>query len=141
MGKRLLALICLIGISLFLGVSFVSAQTEAIDCTEYCSDPYDSNTGMGTYTPPSGSLCLCPPTSATTLEGLLDNIVDYIFWFATAITPILVIVGGFYFMTSGGSVEKVTTAKRIIVYTVIGYMIILFARGLVYILADLLGAA
>ena len=126
--SKLLILFCFIGIlGLFLGVSFVSAQT----CEEYCEDP---SIGM-----PSGMVCLCPPTTATNLEDLLENVITYIFWFATAITPILIIIGGFYFITSAGSVDKVDTAKRIITYTVVGYAIILFSRGLVYVLADLLG--
>ncbi len=139
MGKRLLILICLIGILLFLGINSVLAQVEAADCTEYCSDPYNPDTGVGAYTQPAGRFCLCPPTTATNLEELLDNVINYIFWFATAITPILVLVGGFMFITSGGSVEKVATAKRIITYTVIGYAIVLFSRGLVYVLAGILG--
>lgn len=132
MGKKLFALICFIGILvyLFLGISFVLAATAA-DCTEYCNDQ--------TLDPPSGRVCLCPPTSATSIEVLLDNVINYIFLIATAITPILIIVGGFYFITSAGSVDKVTKAKNIITYTIIGYAIVLFARGLVYILADLLG--
>jgi len=136
MGKRLLSLVCfslILGyFLLFLGISLVFAQPVAPDCDTYCGDPT-------AWLPPASTFCLCPPTTATTVESLLENVINYIFWFATAITPILVLVGGFYFITSGGSIEKVSRAKRIILYTIVGYAIVLFARGLVYVLADLLG--
>lgn len=109
----------------------------ATNCTEYCNNPCQGGVG---YNPPSGSLCICPPTSATNVESVLANVTNYIFWIATAITPLLIIIGAFFFMTSGGEYEKITRAKHIITYTVIGYSIILLSRGLVYILADILGA-
>jgi hypothetical protein len=145
MGKRLLILICLIGIVLFLGINFAFAQCDGSNpppsglCEDYCNDQCDPDSNPGGYDQPVGKFCLCPPTGSTTLEELLDAVIKYIFWFATAITPILILVGGFMFMTSGGSIEKVTTAKRIITYTVIGYAIVLFSRGLVYVLAGILG--
>ncbi len=108
-------------------------------CEDYCADPCDPDTNPTGYDSPTGKVCLCPPTGSTTFEDLLDSVINYVFWFATAITPILILVGGFMFMTSAGDIEKVNTAKRIITYTVVGYAIILFSRGLVYVLADLLG--
>lgn len=108
-------------------------------CEDYCSNVCNPDTNPGGWDPPTGKVCLCSPTTATSIEGILENIINYIFWFATAITPILIIVGGFYFITSGGNIEKVSTAKRIILFTLIGYTIILFARGLLYFLADILG--
>jgi len=144
MGKKIfiISLGVILGSTLlFSRINFVWAQcpSDAIDCEEYCSDPCDPDTGVG-LNQPGGYVYLCPPTGSTTLEDLLDAVINYIFVIATAITPILVIIGGFYFMTSGGEVDKVNRAKKIIWYTVIGYAIILFARGLVTILADILGA-
>jgi|GEM_PF-3000066 len=109
----------------------------ASNCEQYCNNPCEG--GLG-YNPPSGTLCICPPTSATNVETVLENVTNYIFWIATAITPVLIIIGAFFFMASGGEYEKITRAKHIITYTVIGYTIILLSRGLVYILRDILGA-
>lgn len=142
MVKRLLILVLLFGVlsfALFFGVKFALAESEAGSCTEYCSSPYNPETGEGSYTQPSDTYCICPATGSTNLQDLLDSVINYIFLIATILTPMLIVIGGFYFMTSGGEIERVNTAKRIITYTIIGYVIILFSRGLVYILADILG--
>ncbi len=151
MKKRLPILICLIGILLFLGVSFVLAQcfNDATVCIDpgnpsaYCENPCrEDPANPGSYiglNHPLNQICMCSPLGSTNIEDLLDSVINYIFWFATAITPILIISGAFVFMTSAGNIEKVNTAKKIMTYTVIGYAIILFSRGLIAILANILG--
>lgn len=120
-------------LSIFLmAIPAVSWGTPAPDCDTYCNDP-------GSWDQPEGRVCLCPPTSAKTIEEILAKIIDYIFWFATAITPIMVIVGGFLFMTAAGDINKLEQAKRLITYTAIGYGIVLFSKGLVYVLKSILG--
>jgi hypothetical protein len=116
------------------------AAPAASDCTEYCSDPYDPTDGSGAYSQPANAYCICPATSSTNLDDLLDSIINYIFWFATAITPILILAAAFLFMTAAGDPNKVQRAKRMIIYILAGYAIVLFARGLVYVLGDILGA-
>jgi len=121
----------------FTGNAF--AQAVASDCTEYCSDPYDPTDGSGTYSQPANAYCICPATSSTNLDDLLDSIINYIFWFATVITPVLILAAAFLFMTAAGDPNKVQRAKRMIIYVLAGYAIVLFARGLVYVLGDILG--
>lgn len=144
MGKRLFSRICLIVILtcalLFIGAGFVLAQGcwgPAADCDQYCSDPCDP--AVGGWDPPAGSLCICNPWRATTVEGLIENVINFIFYIATAITPVLVLYGAFTFITSGGEVDKVNKAKKIIWYTIIGYAIVLFSRGLASLLEQALG--
>ena len=135
----ILGLISFLFLISFTGNTF--AQTQASDCTEYCSNPYNPTPPTsGVYTQPANAYCICPATSSTNLDDLLENVINYIFWFATAITPILILVAGFFFMTAAGDPNKVQTAKRMIIYVLAGYGIVLFARGLVYILGDILGA-
>ena len=134
--KKLFTFICLstvLGYLLFPGVNLAQiAKPIAPDCQTYCDD-------TETYDPPPDTFCLCSPTTATTFEELLDNLTDYIFFFATVLVPILIIVAGFYFMTAAGDPQKLDKAKKIILYTVIGYAIVLFSKGLVAVLKDILG--
>jgi len=74
------------------------------------------------------------PFKNVTFETLIENIINFIFWVAMAIVPILIIVAAFYFLTSGGNPEKINTAKRIIFYTIIGLIIIFLAKGIPYII-------
>ncbi|GAI20335.1 unnamed protein product, partial [marine sediment metagenome] len=50
-----------------------------------------------------------------------------------------IIIAGFYWLTAAGDPKKVKTALDIIKWTVIGFAIILFARGLVAIIRHVLG--
>ena len=80
------------------------------------------------------------PLSSDTLEELIDNIINFIFWVATALAPLMIVIAGFYFITAGGEPAKLQTAKNIILYTVIGYSIILFSKGLILVIKQILGA-
>jgi hypothetical protein len=126
----------------FAGNAFAQGpaySNPAPNCSDYCDNPYNPTTGNGVYTQPANAYCICPATSSTNLDDLLDSIINYIFWFATAITPILILAAAFLFMTAAGDPNKVQTAKRMIIYILAGYAIVLFARGLVYVLGDILG--
>ena len=80
------------------------------------------------------------PLKADTLEDLIDNIINFIFWVATALAPLLIVIAGFYFITAAGDPGRIQTAKNIILYTVIGYGIILLSKGLILVLKEVLGA-
>ena len=74
-----------------------------------------------------------------TFEKLIENIVNFIFWVAMAIVPIVIIIAAYYLLTSGGDPEKVRTAKRIIFWTFIGLIIVLLGKGIISIIWQILG--
>jgi len=78
------------------------------------------------------------PLKAKSFEELINAIVNFIFWVAIAIVPIMIIVAAFYFLTSGGDPEKVRTAKKIILFTLIGLFIVLSGKGIVSIIRQIL---
>jgi len=78
------------------------------------------------------------PLKAKSFEELIDAIINFIFWVAMAIVPIMIIVAAFYFLTSGGNPEKVNTAKKIILYTFIGLFIVLSGKGIVSMISQIL---
>jgi len=79
------------------------------------------------------------PLRADTITELIEGILNFIFWVATALAPLMIVIAGFYFLTSGGNPQQIATAKRIILYTVIGYAIIITSKGLILILKEILG--
>ena len=79
-----------------------------------------------------------PPFETKSFEELIDAIINFIFWVAMAIVPIMIIVAAFYFLTSGGNPEKVSTAKKIILFTFIGLFIVLLAKGISSIIEQIL---
>jgi len=79
------------------------------------------------------------PLKYTTIEELIEGLIDFLFWAAVAIAPLMVIVAAFFFLTAGGNPDKIRTAKNIILYTVIGFTIALLAKGLISVVKGVLG--
>jgi hypothetical protein len=82
-----------------------------------------------------------PPFETKSFEELINAIADFIFWVAIAIAPIMVIVAAYFFLTSGGNSEKISTAKRIIFWTFIGLIIVFLAKGIIAVIGQLLGGS
>jgi hypothetical protein len=74
---------------------------------------------------------LINPLACNTIPECIEKIISFILWVAGAIFPIIIIIGGFLFLISGGDPEKVRTAKRMIFWAVIGLVIVLFAKGII----------
>ncbi len=55
------------------------------------------------------------------------------------IVAIMVLIGGFQILTAGGDPEKFKTGRKTIMYSVIGFAVILIADGVVSIIRNLLG--
>jgi len=70
------------------------------------------------------------PLKADTLTDLMNTIVNFLFYLAIAITPIMLVIAGFYYLTAAGEPEKINTAKRIILYTLVGLVIVISAKGI-----------
>ena len=88
---------------------------------------------------PSGKVCIENPLCANTLWELLDAIINFIFYLSMPIAVIMIIIAGFYFVTAAGDPNKITTAKQIILYTLIGLLIILCATGLIKLFGEIFG--
>jgi hypothetical protein len=88
----------------------------------------------------SGGGALQDPLGGKTFQQVVDSITSGLLTVATPVVAIMVIVGGFMIMTAGGNSEKVTTGRNAILYAVIGYAVLLFAKVVVSILKDLLKA-
>ncbi|MDP4009165.1 MAG: hypothetical protein Q8P71_01950 [bacterium] len=80
-----------------------------------------------------------PPTSAKTLEDLLQVIMRFMFYMAIALAPLFYVVAGFILVVAGGNPDKVQLAKNIFLWTTIGFVVILIAAGLEMVIRDVLG--
>jgi len=93
--------------------------------------------------PPGGGECpegqICNPLSTDSFEDLLGAITQFIFTIALALAPVMLIIAGFMFVTSAGDTNRVGTAKKLAIYTLVGLAIILLASGLIKVLQSILG--
>ena len=86
-----------------------------------------------------GSIEIPNPLKTKSIAELIDRIVNYIIGIATLIFPLIIIYGAWQFLSAGGDMEKVTTARKTITYAVIGYILILLSKGITMIVAQFLG--
>ena len=80
------------------------------------------------------------PLDAESIEELIQDVIDLLFYIGVAIAPIMIIIAAYYFLTSGGDPSKIQTAKNIIFWTAVGLLIILLARGIISVIRQILNA-
>lgn len=76
------------------------------------------------------------PLNADSIIGLIEAIVDTVVVLGTIAAAIAIIWAGFLFVTAQGSEEKVSKARRIFIWTVIGVAIIVGAKIIVEVVAE-----
>ena len=62
--------------------------------------------------------------------GVLDKITNWLFGIFLGVATIYIIIAGFFFVTAQGNPEKLTKAKRAILYAVIGIGIAIISASL-----------
>lgn len=80
--------------------------------------------GTGNYGPTFG-------LGTADLESTVVNVVQWVLGFLGLIAVIMILIGGFQWLTSGGNEEKVASAKKVISAAVIGLIVVLLAWAIV----------
>ncbi len=93
-------------------------------------------TTLGT---PGRAIDLPNPLGVTTFGDLLNRIINYLIILAAPIVTIMIIWAAFKILSAAGNPEKVTEGRRTITYAVVGYAVILMAKGLALIVQQILG--
>lgn len=88
---------------------------------------------------PSGSICIQNPLTACTVEEVITRIADIIFYIGLIVVPVLILLAAYFFMTSAGDPKKVTKAKDIILWAVVGLAVIFLAKGITPAIKIILG--
>ncbi len=68
--------------------------------------------------------------NAQTAQSVIPKIVNLLLFFVGAVSVIMIIYGGFKYVTSSGESSAVSSAKNTILYAVIGLVIALVAYGI-----------
>ncbi|MDP3724915.1 MAG: pilin [Nanoarchaeota archaeon] len=74
----------------------------------------------------------------TTIEALLKRIINWLITIAAPIAAGMVVYGAYQMLFAAGEPEKVKTGRNTILYTVVGYGIILISWGVVSIVENFL---
>lgn len=77
--------------------------------------------------------------SIGTLGGLISKVLSFLFPFAAVILLIMLIWGGYGYMTSGGEPDKVESAKARITTSIIGFVLLTLSFFLAKVVAFVFG--
>ena len=72
-----------------------------------------------------------PTNPGKNARETIIEIINFILSFLALIAVIMIIIAGFFLVLGGGSESSAARAKKIILYTIIGLVIIFFARVIV----------
>lgn len=79
------------------------------------------------------------PSTNTDLPGIVIDIINIVLGLLALVAIIIVLIGGFEWMTAGGNEDKVATARKRLIYGLIGLVIIFLAYAIVTFVLDKLG--
>lgn len=77
----------------------------------------------------NSQLTKLPEVSAN--ETSVANIMSIVFGVAGAIAVLIIVIAGFNFITAGDNPEKISRARRAIIYALIGLAIVILAEAIV----------
>ncbi len=130
--KRLI----LIFIALFTSLTFMGALSQhvfAVDCTDFktpgCAPSDEVCAGIGSVNP-GGTGC-DDSTGSGSVQNAIKVAVTILSWVVGIAAVVVIIFGGFRYITSGGDSTKVGSAKNTILYAIIGLIIVAMAQVIV----------
>ena len=88
----------------------------------------------------NAAVSLTPIISKTNIWDIIESVIDFVFTISIPIAGIMLLIAGYFFITSAGDPEKITAAKKLILYITIGLLVVLLAKGLIIAFKDALGA-
>lgn len=130
--------------TLQIGKSATCIETYVGSPTNACSGGVAPPTGETTDVDPKELIkivgdFLGVPLKATNVADFLLKVVEY--WFPTLISIAAffgLIIGGFFYMTSGGDDAKVVKGKKTVIYSIIGLFLAALSYAIVVIIVNLL---
>ncbi len=142
--KIFITLLTFILIQAFLPASVFGAEKCQPCCATDCVAGYEcigydtapgacvlaQSKGVGECQP-NGSVTFCPFSKHQKIEDVIDAVSKWIFILALVIAPLMVLLGGFYMLTSAGDPTRSTKGKKIIIWAMVGLGVILFAKAFI----------
>jgi hypothetical protein len=78
------------------------------------------------------------PIATSDFSVLVSNFLKWILSVAGALTLLMLITGGVFYITSSGNEQKIETAKKMIIWTILGLMLILASYSIIVVLDKVL---
>ena len=121
-----------------LSVMFVFALALSLSSVAFAQAPGSTVGPTGGILPGSlgtqGTI-----TSTATLVTTIMGLVNWIAWAVGLVAVVMGMYAGILFITAGGDAAKVSTARNILLYSIIGIAVAVLAFGLVAVSRSLFG--
>ncbi len=109
----------------FVRLPFVNAASGQLEAEDLLSADFGDSTGLG----------------QSDLQEAIGSLIRVALGFLGVVAVVIILLGGFKWMTAGGNDEKVGEAKRLIVAGIIGLAIILSAYAIAsFVISSIVGA-
>ena len=122
---RTFSLSVLVALTLFFSaptaVTFAQPQQSVIDTSSRQSSVRDTGTDVK---------LLNPLKSGDSLEGFLNNILDFIIRLGTIVVILMTVFVGYKFVAAQGEPGELSKAKSMLLWTIIGALVLLGAKAI-----------
>ena len=88
--------------------------------------------------PPNSGLTIQNPLSCDEATECVQSFLGALIWLAAPIAAVMVLIGGYQILASGGNEEKLRSGKNTIIYATVGYAVILLASAVVAVIRSVL---
>jgi len=86
----------------------------------------------------SPSVTLDNPLGTANIMVIINNILNYLIYISVPILAIMILIGGFQILMARDNPEKIQKGRTTLMYSVIGFTIILISKGVALILLRIL---
>lgn len=120
--NNILLITVIMGVTLlFVGLVFEPALANHTPEHTACEAIDSLNSGANCATAGDGS----------SVKGIATDVINILSWLIGVLSVIMVIIGGFRYITSGGDAGKTVAARNTIIYALVGLVIAIFAQAIV----------
>ncbi|MEK7123926.1 MAG: pilin [Patescibacteria group bacterium] len=88
---------------------------------------------------PSGFQGAPNPLKAGTFTELIASISDFLLNIGGALATLMILYGGFLYVTSAGEPAKVEAAHKTLTYAIVGLVVVIIGKGFIYVIQDIIG--
>ena len=117
----------LLGMSLAMSLLFL----QALPAAAQTSPDIQAGLCAGANLDINDTNCTGGNDAVSTINDLIRKVINLLSVIVGVVAVIMIMIGGFHYITSGGSDTGVTSAKNTILYAIIGLIIVALAQLLV----------
>lgn len=81
------------------------------------------------------------PLKAGTFTELIASISDFLLTIGGALATLMILYGGFLYVTSAGDETKVKAAHQTLTYAIVGLVVVIIGKGFIYVIQDIIGVS